>query len=322
MWLGVREVPSRKREKDADLRADDEILEWRLREIWKSQGHPSKMVGNNGQVRRCLRSSLGDPSLRSPVGRPARDGSSNAFDSSDGSLESDGVAGKTSSILEIFPTEAGEELYCGPDHADDAEPEEEDVLGCASDEPPSVEADESLIRSGVPESEGSGVGSSTMSEVGKDLDLYASNTSETVVSGNSWSHDFPSPVDGPLSPKSTSPLACSVIYRLVGSGLAPIGRGTGGTGESLSPLLSLEYRCKKGSTGRVAESKRVIRRDRWRSRDWSAWAVHPLTMRVAGSEMPDTADAVSSRTGDSPGFKDVGCSANLPAGRGISSLHA
>ena len=134
----------------------------------------------------------------------------------------DGVAGKTSSILVIFPTEAGEELYCGPDHVDDAEPEVEDVFGCASDE-----VDESLIRSGVAESEGSGVGSSTMSEVGKDL--YALNTSETVVSGNSWSHEFPSPVNCPLSTKSTSPLACSVVCRLVGSGLAPIGRGTGGT---------------------------------------------------------------------------------------------
>jgi hypothetical protein len=66
----------------------------------------------------------------------------------------------------------------------------------------------------------------------------------------------------------------------------------------------------------VAESKRVIRRDRWRSRDRSVWVVHPLTMRVAGSEMPDTADAVSSMTGESPGFKDVGCSSeDLPAGR-------
>ena len=142
-------------------------------------------------------------------------------------MRSDGVAGKTSSILVIFPTEAGEELYWGPDHAEDAESEVVEVLGCASDEPPSAEVDESLIRSGVPESEGSGVGSPTMSEVGKDL--YALNTSETVVSGNSWSHDFPSSVDSTLSPKSTSPLACSVVYRLVGSGLAPTGRVTGGT---------------------------------------------------------------------------------------------
>jgi hypothetical protein len=127
----------------------------------------------------------------------------------------------------ISPTEAGVELYCGPDHADDVEPDVDDVFGCASDEPP-AEVDESLIRSGVSESEGSGVGSSTMSEVGKDL--YALNTSETDVSGNSWSHDFPSPVDSTLSPKSTSPLACSVVYRLVSSGLAPMGgRGTGGT---------------------------------------------------------------------------------------------
>lgn len=74
MWLGVGEVRSRKQEKDADssVRADDEILEWRLRENWKGQGgHPSKTVGNNGQVRRCLASSLRDPSLRSPVGRLA-----------------------------------------------------------------------------------------------------------------------------------------------------------------------------------------------------------------------------------------------------------
>lgn len=77
-----------------------------------------------------------------------------------------------------------------------------DVLGCASDEPPSAEVDESLIRSGVPESDGSGVGSSTMCEVGKDL--YALNTSETVVSGNSRSPNFP-------SPRSTSSLACSVV---------------------------------------------------------------------------------------------------------------
>jgi hypothetical protein len=139
-------------------------------------------------------------------------------------LRSDGVPGKTSSILVIIPTEAGEELYCGPDHA---ESEVEDVFGCASDEPPSAEVDESLIRSGVPESEGSGVGSSTMCEVGKDL--YALNTSETVVSGNSWSHNFLSPVDSTSLAKSTSPLAHSVVYRLVGSGLAPIGRGTGCT---------------------------------------------------------------------------------------------
>lgn len=127
----------------------------------------------------------------------------------------------------IFPTEAGEELYCGPDHADDAESEVVQVFGCASDEPPSAEVDESLIRSGVSESEGSGVGSSTISEVGKDL--YALNTSETVVSGNSWSHDFPSPVDSALSLKPTSPLACSVVNRLISSGLAPTGRGTRGT---------------------------------------------------------------------------------------------
>jgi hypothetical protein len=228
------------------------------------------------------------------VGRPSWDGSDDAFDSSDGSLGSDGVAGKTSSILVIFPAEAGEELYCGPDHADDAESEAVDVFGSASDEPPPAEVDESLIRSGVPESEGSGVGSSAMGEVGKDL--YAPNTSEseTVVSGNSWSHDFLSPVDSTFSPKSTSPVACSFVYRLV----------------------SPEYCCKKGSTGRVAESKRVIRRDRWRSRDRSVWVVHPLTMRAAGSEMPDTADAASSRTGDSPGFENVGCgSADMPAGR-------
>lgn len=94
-----------------------------------------------------------------------------------------------------------------------------------------------------------------------------------------------------------------------------MGRGKGGTRDSLFLLLSPEC-CKKGSTGRVAESSRVIRRDRWRSRDRSVWVVHPLTMRVAGSEMPDTADAVSSRIGESPGFKDVGCSsAGLPAGR-------
>jgi len=40
MWQGVGEVRSRKREKGADssVRADDEILEWRLRENGKVRG--------------------------------------------------------------------------------------------------------------------------------------------------------------------------------------------------------------------------------------------------------------------------------------------
>lgn len=73
MWLGVAKLRSQKRERGADssVGADAEILEWRLRENSKGQGHLSKLVGINGQVRRCLVSGLRDSSLRSAVGEPA-----------------------------------------------------------------------------------------------------------------------------------------------------------------------------------------------------------------------------------------------------------
>jgi hypothetical protein len=94
-------------------------------------------------------------------------------------LVSDGIAGKASRILALSSLKAGEEPDSGPNHADDAEPEVVDVLGCTSDDPPSAEED---VRSGVPESDELGV-------------VTALNTfSKAAVSRDSWSREFLSTV--------------------------------------------------------------------------------------------------------------------------------
>lgn len=84
-----------------------------------------------------------------------------------------------------------------------------DVLGCASDDPPSAEVDESLIRSGVPESEGSGIVSSVMNEIREGLHALK-KFSEAVVSLSSWSREFLSPACT-LSPEPTVHLSWSFV---------------------------------------------------------------------------------------------------------------
>jgi len=80
--------------------------------------------------------------------------------------------------------EAGVKRDTGRRHADGAESEEEEVSGCISDDPPSAEVAESLIRSGVPVSEGSGVVDSLVGEICEGL-LGLPTLSEVVVSNDS-----------------------------------------------------------------------------------------------------------------------------------------
>jgi hypothetical protein len=65
--------------------------------------------------------------------------------------------------------EAGDGRDTGRRHADGAESEEEDVSGCVPGDVPSAEVAESLIKSGVPVSEGSEVGKSSVDEICEDL---------------------------------------------------------------------------------------------------------------------------------------------------------
>jgi hypothetical protein len=224
--------------------------------------------------------------------------------------------------------EGGGDPDAGPDHADGVD-SEGDVSGCASDEPPSAEVGESLMRSGVPESETSAAVSSAIGEIGEDP--HGLNTCTSVVSCDDSSRELLCKFGGTLSPKAVSPFPGSLVGRLVAAQLIPAGRGgIGGTREfPLSLLLSLEEvragEPVKGLSpaGRVAESIRVIRRDtRW-SRGWSVWSVHTFAMRVPGSVVPEIADALSSTTGDSPGYVERGRgSADLRTDRRIWTLDA
>lgn len=126
-----------------------------------------KMIRNHGPVRRCPTGSVREPAgssrLCSPVGILNRDEREDDF--SVGNLGSDGAAEKTSRTMVISSPEGAEEPDARPDQEDGTESEVVDVLGCASDDPPSAEVEESFIRSGVSGSEGSGVISSVMGEI-------------------------------------------------------------------------------------------------------------------------------------------------------------
>ena len=115
---------------------------------------------------------------------PTRNGNGDDPNPSTGTPVFDGGAGKTLRTMMSSSPEAGDRLAAGLRHAEGAESGEEDELSCGSDEPPSTEADESRIKSGVPVSEGSGVGNSVMGENWEGLDALPTH-SEAVLSINS-----------------------------------------------------------------------------------------------------------------------------------------
>lgn len=136
------------------------------------------MMRSNGHVRRCSMSSVREHAassrLRSFMRTPPSIGSS----------QSDGGVGKKLRTMMSSSPEAGVKRDTGRRHADGAEADEEDVSGCISDDPPSAEVAESLIKSGVPVSEGSGVVDSLVGEICERL-LGLPTLSEVVVSDNS-----------------------------------------------------------------------------------------------------------------------------------------
>ena len=95
---------------------------------------------------------------------PARTGNEDDPDPSTGTRGFGGGTGKPSRTVMSSSPKVGDRLAAGLCHAGGAESEEEDELSCGSDELPSTEADKSLIKSGVPVSEGSGVDNSVMGE--------------------------------------------------------------------------------------------------------------------------------------------------------------
>jgi len=117
------------------------------------------------------------------VGTPARIGNEDDPNPSTGAPEFGGN-GKKSRTMTISSPEVGDTLADGISQAGDAESEEEDELGCGSDEPPSAEVDESLIKSGVPTTEGSGDDNSVMGENWESWDALPTH-SKAVLSINS-----------------------------------------------------------------------------------------------------------------------------------------
>ena len=97
------------------------------------------------------------------VRTPARNGNEGDPDPSTGTRGFGGGTGKPSRTV-MSSSPVVDRLTAGLCHAGGAESEEGDESSCGSDEPPSTEADKSLIKSGVPVSEGSGVDNSVMGE--------------------------------------------------------------------------------------------------------------------------------------------------------------
>ena len=203
--------------------------------------------------------------LCSFVGTPARNGNEDDPNPSTGAPEFGGNGKKSRTMTDSSP-EVVDRLADGINQARDAKSEEEDELGCGSDEPPSAEVDESLIKSGVPMSERSGVDDSVMGENWEGWDALPTY-SKAVLSINSRSRELHFLVVPTLSSETLEALHCSLAGRLVAGPLTPGRGGKGGTRETPSQLLIPEY-CRVGDfmtemspTGKIAESMRVIRRD-------------------------------------------------------------
>jgi len=134
---------------------DDELLKGRLS---SNSIDSSKMMGKSEPDWGC-------PTRLCPFVRtPARIGNEDDPDPSTGTRGFGGGTGKPSRTVMSSSPKVGDRLAAGLCHAGGAESEEEDELSCGSDELPSTEADKSLIKSGVPVSEGSGVDNSVMGE--------------------------------------------------------------------------------------------------------------------------------------------------------------
>jgi hypothetical protein len=115
------------------------------------------------------------------MGAPARNGNEDDPTPSTGAPEVGGNGKKSRTMTRSSP-KVDARLADGISQAGDVESEEEGELSCGSDEPPSAEVDESLIKSGVPMSERSGVDKLVMGENWECLDALPTHSKVPINS--------------------------------------------------------------------------------------------------------------------------------------------